>query len=114
MDPMYMHEKLASAVDALMLPHGRGESASIAAAFHEIHLGLMGEDVTTIEDDNARHYLNIVEKFMDTSGLEDPNGKGLHTVKAEAMNDEQKLEFSKAVRELENIFDRLSEEKLRG
>ena len=114
MDPIYMHEKLAAAVDALMLPHGRGEAASIADAFHEIDLGMMGADIDAIEDDNIRYYFQKVKGFMNTDGLADPDGKGLYTVKAETMSDDDKIEFSRAVRELEALFDNWKEDQLRS
>lgn len=40
----YRAEKFTQARSSLMLPHAKGEAASIANAFHEAHLGLHNFD----------------------------------------------------------------------
>lgn len=101
MDFLYLHEKLAAAVDVLMLPHGSGEVASIAAAFHEFNLGLMGVDTMRVADDNARSWLVELGEIMDTASLTEPARKGLYTVKAEMLSSEEQFRLSRVVRELE-------------
>lgn len=101
----YQSEKFATARRALMLPHSRGEHSSIADAFHECSLGLHGLDRTALDDD-SRRWLDSLERLMDTTGLSDPNGEGLWTVKARTLTVDDKLELSRIVDELAFWFRR--------
>lgn len=86
-----------------MLPHPNGESQSIAAAFHNISLGLHHLDAQEL-DDSSRAWVAIIQDFINTSGLTDIDGRGLWLVKAEQLTFEQKYELSSTVNELANWF----------
>ena len=88
-----------------MLPHPRGESESIAHAFRSCSLGLHDLDRESL-DDNARDWVRTIEKLMDTTGLSDPDGRGLWAVKAESLKEDQKFQLSRVVDELAHYFDR--------
>jgi hypothetical protein len=47
---------------------------------------------------------------MDTSGLADPNGEGLWSVKARLLNEDEKIELSQLIDDLAHWFDRSSNE----
>lgn len=100
----YQAEKFSAARSCLMLPHPKGEAESIAHAFHECHLGLHDLRRDNL-DDNARNWLAKLEALMDTTGLEDPSGRGLWAVKAERLTVDEKLELSRVVDELAAWFD---------
>ena len=100
----YQAEKFASARRALMLPHPRGEAPSIAGAFHECHLGLHHLDRNQLND-TARDWLAKLDRLMETSGLQDPHGKGLWQIKAETLTESEKFELSQVVDELAHWFD---------
>jgi hypothetical protein len=101
----YQLEKFSAARSALMLPHPRGESESIASAFHACSLGLHGLELDSL-DDNVRDWIRKVEAFMDTAGLSNPDGRGLWVIKADSLTEEQKFELSRVVDELAHYFDR--------
>ena len=93
-DFAYPSEKFSVARSTLMLPHPRGEAASITDAFHSCSLGLAHLDKNTLDDD-ARRWVMDLDDLMNTDGLEDPDGKkGLWMVKAETLTDEQKSQLS--------------------
>src|SRR4030065_562703 len=77
----YQAEKFSDARSLLMLPHPEGETASIASAFHECSLGLHNLNEQEL-DDTARVWVAKLKELMDTSGLTDPDGRGLWEVKA--------------------------------
>jgi len=90
----YPSEKFSVARSTLMLPHPRGEAASVAAAFHTCSLGLASLDKNALDDDAGRWVMDL-DDLMNTDGLEDPDGKkGLWMVKAEMLTDEQKSQLS--------------------
>ncbi len=90
----YPSEKFSVARSTLMLPHPRGEAASITDAFRSCLLGLASVDKNTLNDD-ARQWIMDLDDLMNTDGLEDPDGKkGLWMVKAETLTDEQKSQLS--------------------
>lgn len=99
----YQAEKFAAARSALMLPHPKGEAASIASAFHECHLGLHQIDRSQL-DDNAKDWLATLDALMDASGLADSHGKGLWQIKAETLTVNDKFELSRIVDELAHWF----------
>lgn len=99
----YAYEKFSQARRCLMLPHPQGESASIATAFDLCSRGLMNLNNSDLSE-NARHDLDKLNALMDTTGLSDPNGVGLDRVKAETLNQEQRLQLSQCVDELANWF----------
>ncbi len=99
----YQSEKFSSARSALMLPHPNGEAASIAAAFHQCSLGLHQLYEKDL-DDNARSWTEKLRELMDTSGLVDPDGRGLWAVKAASLTVDQKFELSRVVDELAHWF----------
>jgi hypothetical protein len=99
----YQSEKLSAARSALMLPHSRGEAASITSAFHEIHLAFHRMDESGL-DDNARTWIRKIKEFMDTTGLADPDSEGLWTIKARQLDTDDQIELSRCVDELANWF----------
>jgi len=101
----YPLEKLSAARHILMLPHPNGEEESIMNAFHECSLGLKNIDKDTL-DGSQREWVVTLEKLLNTDGLEDPFGKGLWRVKAEALTESEKFELSSVVDELATSFDR--------
>lgn len=109
-DYAYPSEKLSVARRSLMLPHPRGEAESIAGAFEECSHGLhdlRNEDL----DDNARRWVATIKELMDTSGIQDPSGRGTFVIKAERLTEEQKFELSRVIDELAHWFDMRREER---
>lgn len=101
----YQAEKFSVARSLLMLPHPNGEADSIASAFHECSLGLHQLDEQDL-DDSARDWIATLKELMDTTGLMDPDGRGLWTVKASSLTVEQQFELSNVVNELASWFAR--------
>jgi len=86
-----------------MAPHPRGEAESFAAAFHECQLGL--RDVWPDDlDDNARSWVSTIRRLMDTTGIDDSEGRGTSLLKAERLTIEEKYHFSRAVDALAHWF----------
>lgn len=107
----YQSEKFKAARAALMLPHPKGESQSLFNAFIECDQGIRdleakGCDENSLGDDQARGWFREIKEFMDSSGLSDPEERGLFKVKAESLDEGQKAEFSNAVDELAHYFSR--------
>ena len=101
----YSSEKLSQARRALMLPHTRGEAASIAEAFEVCDRGfhhLNHDDL----DDNARSWVNKITQLIDTSGVQDAGQRGTWLVKAESLSVDQRIELSNAIDELAHWLDR--------
>lgn len=71
----YPAEKFAAARLILMAPHPKGEADSFGRAFIECGYGL---DNLSIDDlnDYARSLVQTVKQTMDTTGIDDPNGRG--------------------------------------
>lgn len=101
----YAAEKFAAARRALMIPHTRGEASSIASALHECSLGL-SEIIPDDLDDDARTWVRRIEEFMDTTGIDDPTGRGTLEIKAESLGEKEKFDLSRAIDELAFWFDR--------
>lgn len=103
----YAAEKFAAARRSLMLPHPRGESQSIASAFHECFLGLKDLPRNAL-DANARKWVGELDELMNTDGVpEDPRGTSY--MKAERLSVEEKFTLSSVVDELADWFDREDE-----
>ena len=100
MDFGYASEKFSTARHMLMLPHSSGEDASIADAFHEISLCLHGADIEAIEDIDTRQWIQKLQQFMNTEGLDDPSGVGTYRVKARGFTTDDKIEISRLVDDL--------------
>lgn len=103
----YQGEKLSQARSALMLPHTMGEDQSIASAFEVCDRAFHQFDVDRIKDDNARLWVEMIKRLMDTSGVDDPTGEGTYIQRARQMTTDEKREFSKAVDELASWFNML-------
>ena len=101
----YSSEKFSVARRSLMLPQPRGEAESIASAFHEISLGLHNLDEGGL-DEAARTWVEKIKKLMDTTGIDDPAGRGQWLIKAEQLKEDQKFELSRVLGELAHWFDR--------
>lgn len=87
-----------------MLPHSRGEAASIADAFHECHLRLHNLDRGGIGDE-AIGWVRKLEELMDTSSISDSSDSGHWQLKAEQFSTDQKIELSRIIDELAHWFD---------
>jgi hypothetical protein len=105
----YQSEKFNQARRALMLPHAKGEPASIAAAFLEIDLALHHFDETSVES-YARDKIQRLRQIMDISQTQHGSETGAWTAKAKGFNAEQRLEVSNLVDQLAWWFG----EKARG
>jgi hypothetical protein len=97
-------EKFKAARSYLMLPHPKGEAASIAAAFAECAVGISKVDPADL-DDYARELLHKLNVLIDPVGLRDPADRGMHTIKAEKLTIEQRRELSATVDEFASWFD---------
>lgn len=104
MEFSYPAEKFKAARTYLMLPHPKGEAASIANAFAECSFAISKVDPESL-DDHARDSLAKLKELMDTLGLKDPADRGLYTIKAEKLTIEQRRELSSIVDELASWFD---------
>jgi hypothetical protein len=82
-----------------MLPHPRGEAASIASAFHECFLGL-GDLIRDDLDPDARTWIATLEALMGTTGIQDPSGRGTWQIKAETLTEDERFTLSRTVDEL--------------
>ena len=87
-----------------MLPHPKGEAASIANAFAECAAGISKVDPADL-DDYARELLTKLNALIDPVGLRDPADRGMYTIKAEKLSIEQRRELSSIVDELASWFD---------
>ena len=105
----YVSEKFATARESLMLPHQDGDTKSIADAFFECSLSLRTLNQDDL-DDGARTSVRKLEELMDTTGLDDPLGRGLYTIKAERLSIDQKAELSREIDYLASWFDAQSRE----
>jgi len=88
-----------------MLPHALSEAQSIANAFLDCSLALDHLDRREL-DDGARALVVQLEWFMNTAGVEDPDGRGTWLVMAERFSDEEKLELARVIDELAHWFGR--------
>ena len=98
-------EKFKAARSHLMLPHPKGEAASIANAFAECAFGISKVDAAADLDDYARELLSKLNALIDPVGLRDPADRGMYTIKAEKLSIEQRRELSSIVDELASWFD---------
>ncbi len=99
----YPSEKLSNARRMLMAPHPHGDAPSFAGAFVECNLGL--PDISEIDYEPAREWIQLIRNTMDTTGCVDPNNRGLWLVKAESLSVAEKREFSRALDELASWVD---------
>lgn len=102
----YQMQKFSQARQCLMLPHPMGEARSIAHAFDHCNHGL-GElrDLEELDEDK-RNSIQKLKGLMDTSGLNDPNGRGTWEVKAEKLTEAQRFELSRVIDDLADFFHR--------
>ncbi len=100
----YPTEKLNQARHTLMAPHPEGEAASFADAFGLCNACRNGLD--QVDDELARDWIKAIRKIMETSGLDDPERRGLYVVRAEQLTLDEKSEFSRIVDELASWLNR--------
>ncbi len=105
----YASKKFATARRSLMLPHPDGDTNSIADAFAECSHGLHNINRGDF-DDAARESVRKFEELIDGSGLDDPLGRGLYTVRAERLSPDQRTELSEVINYLASWFDAESRE----
>lgn len=104
LDYIYMAERFASARSCLMLPHPNGIAESVSRAMFECMLAWNG-----LKDQASKElepYLSRLTDLMDTSGLVDPHGIGLHVVKARMFTGDDLEQFSRTVDELARLCAR--------
>ena len=101
----YAAQKFASARSALMLPHPQGEDQSIATAFHECRLGLDRFDRSLL-DESSSLWINQLDRFMATEGLDDPRREGLFVIKARTLSIDDQIQLSSVIDELQSWFSR--------
>lgn len=101
----YQAEKLSQARSALLLPHRSGEADSIAQCFEFCSRAFHQFDASSL-DDHARTWVETIKAFMDTTGIDAPNGRWV--IKASKLTDDEKYELSNAVDQLADWFDRES------
>ena len=101
---MYPAEKLNQARRTLMAPHPEGETASFADAFGLCSACSKGLD--QVDDELARDWIKAIRKIMETSGLDDPERRGLYVVRAEHLTLDEKSAFSRIVDELASWLNR--------
>lgn len=99
----YQSEKLSAARRALMLPHSRGEAASIEIAFHELRHAFDRMDEGGL-DDNARTWVHKLKGLMDTTELIHLDSKELSSIKAQQLGTDEMIELSRCVDELAHWF----------
>jgi hypothetical protein len=95
----YQAEKLGEARSSLMASNqssGGSEVEALADAFFSCSQGLHQLDVAAVGE-AVRPWLAVVESALDTTGLDDPSGLGVWTVKAALMSPGEKREFKQAV-----------------
>jgi hypothetical protein len=102
----YQSKKLSEARLSLMAPHLEGEDRSFAGAFQACSGAFHRFDATRVKDENALGWIETIKRLMDTSGVEDPTGEGTWVKRARLMTSDEKYEFSRAVDELANWFNR--------
>jgi hypothetical protein len=100
----YPAEKFKAARSNLMLPHPKGEAASIANAFAECAFAISKVDLVDL-DDYARESLDKLHALTDPVGLRHPADRGMHTIKAEKLSIEPRRELFSTVDELASWFD---------
>ena len=100
----YQSEKLNQARRALMLPHQKGESSSIAAAFLEIDLALHHFDENAVES-YAREKILRLRQIMDLGTKQHGSETGAWTAKAKGFSFEEKSEVSNLVDQLARWFN---------
>jgi hypothetical protein len=103
----YQGEKLSQARSALMLPHSRGEEFSLADAFAFCDRAFTNFNMDRIRDSEALRHIATIQRSMDTTGLtEDASGAGTWVKRGRMMSVDQRSEFSRAVDELADWFNR--------
>jgi hypothetical protein len=87
-----------------MAPHVDDEASSHVGAFDECSLAL--KELPNEElDESARSWIATIVRTMDTTGIEDPSGRGIWAIRAEQLSIEEEQEFSRAVDGLANWCD---------
>jgi hypothetical protein len=100
----YQSEKFNAARRALMLPHTKGEAASIGNAFLEISLALSSFDESKSGDANIQGWVRRLRELMDTSKLKHGSELGGWQAKAKSFSTEERSEVSRLVDELASWF----------
>lgn len=102
----YQSKKLSEARLSLMAPHLAGEERSFTGALHACSSAFHRFDVTRVKDENALGWIETIKRVVDTSGVEDSTDEGTWVHRARLMTSDEKYEFSRAVDELANWFNR--------
>lgn len=89
-----------------MAPHSEGEERSYAHAFEVISRGFGTLNREAVVDENAKQWIQTIERLMDTTGVIDDSGRGTYWQRAKQLTIEERRAFSKAVDELAHWFAR--------
>lgn len=103
----YQSQCFRQARDALMLPFFDGEDGSLAHAFHLCSRAIETLDARRYlleQEEQVLQWIRTVEKAIDTTDIEDPDGIGTWRAKARRLSKEDQSEFASAVRELAAWF----------
>lgn len=103
MDFGYAAEKFNAARHNLMLPHPRGEAASVADAFLECQLGIGKGRPEDLPHEDAARQLRELIAFMDTSDV--PVESGKWHAKADGFNTDELARVSSLVDQLAWWFE---------
>ena len=119
-DYSYQAKCFSAARRALMLPHEKGEAQSIASAFLECMKCLHELDRSGLEE-SARDAVRVVDRLIDTAGIDDPDKVGTFVLRAERLTRQERHELSRVVDELAHWFtqrktldQRAHEREMRG
>lgn len=99
----YQSERLGSARRYLMLPHVRGEDVAIANSFHECSLAFNGLPLDDL-DETLVAKIRALQRYMDTTAVEDPEGEGAWLIKARTLTVDDRLDLSDLVDDLATCF----------
>jgi hypothetical protein len=102
----YESEKLSQARSSLMAPHPFGQEQAFLNAFDFCSRALFKLELALVDDDSARQWIAIIQKTIDTTGIDDPKGVGVWQLKLSKLSVAERRGFSDAVDELASYFDR--------
>jgi hypothetical protein len=100
----YQMQHLSAARSCLMIPLTTNEENSFANAFNSCFKAFMHFDENQVDDEEAKTHIQIIKRIMDTKGINDPTGEGTSLLRARALTQEEKEQFSASVNELADYF----------
>ena len=88
----YAYEKLADAGRTLMAPHPGDEDQAFVSASHECSLALNHLNLDDIDDDSPKTWIRRIQRAMDTSGIDDSEGRGTLVIKIGTLTEADRME----------------------